>query len=231
MPIYSASANKVIGVEALLRCRLQGLKDISPEVYISIAEETGLVRDIDLMVIDMALRDFSQFNFPHDFTLSINLSSKELLDTSFVSHFKRMVNRAEFDFNRLCLEITETFLLDIDTVCIKTIDDFRAMGCKVSLDDFGTGYTSFQQLVNFPVDEIKIDRDFIGGMKNNKGYDAIVNSLISIADAYNYKVVAEGVEDIETYELLVSKGCDFFQGYYFSKPIKLSDIYLMTEKI
>lgn len=230
MPIYSASANKVIGVEALLRCRLQGLKDISPEVYISIAEETGLVRDIDLMVIDMALRDFSQFNFPHDFTLSINLSSKELLDTSFVSHFKRMVNRAEFDFNRLCLEITETFLLDIDTVCIKTIDDFRAMGCKVSLDDFGTGYTSFQQLVNFPVDEIKIDRDFIGGMKNNKGYDAIVNSLISIADAYNYKVVAEGVEDIETYELLVSKGCDFFQGYYFSKPVKLSDIYLMTEK-
>jgi EAL domain-containing protein (putative c-di-GMP-specific phosphodiesterase class I)/GGDEF domain-containing protein len=231
MPIYSASEGRFVGVEALLRCSLDELRTLSPEAYVSVAEETGLIRDIDLMVIEMALRDISCFDLGENFTLSINISSKELLDNSFVSNFKDIVNKTNIGFNRLCLEVTETFLLEIDSACVKTIRSFRDMGCKVSLDDFGTGYTSFQQLINFPVDEIKIDREFISGMKSNKGYDVIVDSLLSIANVYGYKVVAEGIEDKEVYQVLLNKGCDLFQGYFFSKPVSLAEIMFLHEKL
>ncbi|MBJ7539166.1 EAL domain-containing protein [Marinomonas transparens] len=230
MPIFDSSANKIVGVEALLRCTFPDLNALSPEVYISIAEETGLIRDIDLMVIEKALKDFSMAGFDEDFELSVNISSKELLDTSFVSHFERLVNNSGVSAERLCIEVTETFLLDIDPVSIKTIEKIRAIGCKVSLDDFGTGYTSFQQLVHFPVDEIKIDRSFVNEI-GKAGYDAIINSLLSIASAYKYKVVAEGVENIEVYQSLLKKGCSLFQGYYISKPVPLAEIIPLGKRI
>ncbi|WP_421849928.1 EAL domain-containing protein [Marinomonas sp.] len=231
MPLYRASSKKIVGVEALLRCSLPELYSLSPEVYVSVAEETGLIRDIDFMVIEKALADFKIFELREDFTLSINISSKELLDTSFVHHFKERVLKSGISFEKLCLEITETFLLDIDATCIKTLSDIRSMGCRVSLDDFGTGYTSFQQLINFPADEIKIDKGFVSGIQNDKGYGAIVDSLILIADSYQYTIVAEGVETRDVYQLLTDKGCDLFQGYYISKPVSLNDIVVLSNKI
>lgn len=231
MPLYRASSKKIVGVEALLRCSLPELYSLSPEVYVSVAEETGLIRDIDLMVIEKALADFRVFELRNDFTLSINISSKELLDTSFVHHFKEKVLKSGIGFEKLCIEITETFLLDIDATCIKTLSEIRSMGCRVSLDDFGTGYTSFQQLINLPADEIKIDKSFVSGIQSNKGYGAIVDSLILIADSYQYTIVAEGVETRDVYQLLTDKGCDLFQGYYISKPVSLKEIVLLSKKI
>lgn len=231
MPLYRASSNKIVGVEALLRCSLPELYSLSPEVYVSVAEETGLIRDIDLMVIEKALADFSAFELYEEFTLSINISSKELLDTSFVSHFEEKVLKSGVSCEKICLELTETFLLDIDAICIKTINDIREMGCKVSLDDFGTGYTTFQQLINFPADEIKIDKGFVSGIQSDPSYGAIIDSLFLIADSYQYDIVAEGVETKEIYDLLLCKGCDLFQGYFISKPIPLDDVVLLSNKI
>lgn len=231
MPLYRASSNKIVGVEALLRCSIPELYSLSPEVYVSVAEETGLIRDIDLMVIGKALADFSNFELYEDLTLSINISSKELLDTSFVGHFEEKVLKSGVSFEKICLEVTETFLLDIDSTCINTLNEIRGMGCKVSLDDFGTGYTSFQHLINFPADEIKIDKGFVSGIKSDQGYSVIVDSLFLIADTYQYNIVAEGVETKEIYDFLADKGCDLFQGYFISKPIPLDDVVLLNNKI
>ena len=231
MPIFSASKQKIVGVEALLRCNFGDLKNMSPEVYISVAEEKGLIRDIDFMVINMALNDIASSGFDDDFIISINISSQELLDTSFVGRFKEIVERTGVAYQRICLEITETFLIEVDAVCVKTIKDLRRLGCRLSLDDFGTGYTSFQQLLNFPVDEIKIDRSFIGGIEGKESHEVIVDSLVSIAHSYEYHVVAEGVETKSTFDKLVSKNCDLVQGYYISKPTSLVELAMLSEKI
>ncbi len=231
MPIFSASQHKIVGVEALLRSDFGDLKNMSPEVYVSVAEERGLVRDIDSMVINMALNDVATSGLGNDFMLSINVSSQELMDTSFVDRFSALVARSGIRFERLCIEITETFLIDVDAVCVNTIKNLRALGCRLSLDDFGTGYTSFQQLINFPVDEIKIDRSFITDLGNEQGHDVIVDSLVSIANSYDYHVVAEGVESKLLYDRLVTKGCDLMQGYYISKPISLAELVILNQQI
>jgi len=231
MPIFSASRHKIVGVEALLRSNFGDLKNMSPEVYISVAEERGLVREIDAMVINMALNEVAASGLGDDFILSINVSSQELMDTSFVDRFSALVERSGVRFDRLCIEITETFLIDVDAVCVNTINNLRALGCRLSLDDFGTGYTSFQQLINFPVDEIKIDRSFITDLGDEQGHDVIVDSLVSIASNYDYHVVAEGVENKLLYDRLVAKGCDLMQGYYISKPISLAELAILNQQI
>ncbi|KZN13934.1 hypothetical protein OA79_07520 [Marinomonas sp. TW1] len=231
MPIFSASQHRIVGVEALLRSHFGDLKNMSPEVYISVAEERGLVREIDAMVIDMALNELAASTLGDDVILSINVSSQELMDTSFVDRFSALVERSGVRFERLCIEITETFLIDVDAVCVNTIKNLRALGCRLSLDDFGTGYTSFQQLINFPVDEIKIDRSFITDLGDEQGHDVIVDSLISIASFYDYHVVAEGVESKLLYDRLVTKGCDLMQGYYISRPISLVELAILNQQI
>jgi len=224
MPYYNATKKRITGAEALLRCHSANLSNMSPEVYIRVAEKKGLIKEIDLWVIENALQTIQDNKqYLNDFRLSINISSREMLDNAFVDEFKELIKKYDANPAELCLELTETFFVNIDDYQIKNIEEIRALGCTVSLDDFGTGYTSFSYLMNIPADEIKIDRSFV----NNLGVpttDVVVNSIIDISKVFQYELVAEGVETLGQLVTLWDMGCECFQGYLISKPTNFDNI-------
>jgi EAL domain-containing protein (putative c-di-GMP-specific phosphodiesterase class I) len=224
MPLYNSTTNRICGAEALLRCSLPTLATLSPEIYIPIAEKAGLIRRIDFWVIEEALATLaSAEEVDEQFILSINLSSRELLDVSFAQHFKTLLNQSGVCAKNICLEVTETFFVDIEHISSEAIGQLRALGCHFSLDDFGTGYTSFTHLVNLPVDEIKIDRSFVSNLDDEK-LAVIVASIIDIAHVYGYEIVAEGVENLAQLTFLKEQGCYRHQGYFISKPVPFTRV-------
>jgi EAL domain-containing protein (putative c-di-GMP-specific phosphodiesterase class I) len=231
MPLYNSTTNRICGAEALLRCSLPTLATMSPEVYIPIAERAGLIRKIDFWVIEAALTTLaSEGQVADNFILSINLSSRELLDVSFAQHFKTLLKKSGVRAERICLEVTETFFVDIEQISAEAIGQLRALGCHFSLDDFGTGYTSFTHLVNLPVDEIKIDRSFVSNLADEK-LAVIVASIIDIAHVYGYDIVAEGVEEASQLAFLKSKGCFRHQDYFISKPVSFARVLEIDDEL
>lgn len=224
MPLYNSRKNRIVGAEALLRCNLPSLKSLSPEVYISIAEKSSLIREIDFWVLQESLGYLSNSALLNDsFVLSINLSARELLDISFSQHLKKLLVKNAIPAHQICLEITETCFVDLEYVNHDAIQQLRNLGCRISLDDFGTGYTSFNHLVTLPVDEIKIDRSFTNNVQDKKSA-TIIDSIIAIAKVYGYEIIAEGIETQEQLTALNNKGCDLHQGYFISKPTSLEQV-------
>ncbi|MEH0740721.1 EAL domain-containing protein [Vibrio cholerae] len=231
MPVYDAEREQIVGAEALLRCHSESLSQLSPEVYITVAEQYGLIRDIDLWVVEACFKTYQTYRdkLPNDFRLSINISSRELLDKQFINDFKRLLRQYRVPEHLVCLEITETFFVQMKDFHLKSIEILRELGCHVSLDDFGTGYTSYNHLVNIPVDEIKIDRSFVNQMDTVQG-KAIIESMIKIADSFKYDAVAEGIETQKQFTELRAMGCRYYQGYWFSKPISIDALCCFVDK-
>jgi len=231
MPLYDIEGNCVAGAEALIRCSLPSMKSIYPDTYIPIAEKSGLIKEIDFWVIEEAIKTLAKEknHVPDNFVLSINLSSRELLDTFFIEYLKNVLFAHDVDAKRICIEITETFFVDMHSISYDAIDELRALGCRISLDDFGTGYTSFSHLMNIPIDEIKIDRSFVNKI-HQESHFTIVKSIISIAHASGYNVVAEGVEDIAQLEILREQHCGLCQGYLLSMPVPFAQIIKFSHK-
>ena len=221
MPLYDAREQRIIGAEALLRSTSKHLSSLSPEVYIPVAEKANLIQDIDMLVIEKALKQLRQHDLPDDFVLSINISAQELLDSEFAKRINRALTHAGVPAHRICLEVTETFFVHVDDANIEVLDELRQLGCRISLDDFGTGYTSFAHLQALSVDEIKIDRSFVNRLDDPKAR-VLVESMINIAQTLNYNLVAEGVETHEQLDYLKALGCRCFQGYLISKPTTLA---------
>lgn len=225
MPIYNRKDNCLAGVETILRSHSIALSDYQTETYISVAEKHGYIRKIDLWVIE---KTFKTINSYHDkisdnFHFSINISSREMLDNSFIDEFKLLLELYNINPTCLCLELTETFFVDINTYEIKNISELRKLGCSISLDDFGTGYTSFPSLLKLPANEIKIDKSYISQL-GNPHIDILIQSFINIAKNYDYSIVAEGVETKEQLEILYEMGCNHFQGYYINRPTDINNI-------
>lgn len=225
MPFYNSKMNQIAGAEALLRCSSPSLSDYSPEVYVRVAEQRGLIKEIDLWVIERAFATLQQHQDALDeyISLSINISSRQMLDHLFVSELKQLKEKYNINPIQICLELTETFFVDINDPQITNIEDIRKLGFSVALDDFGTGYTSFAYLTHIPADEIKIDRSYVNQL-NDRSMSVIVSSIINIAKEYNYRLVAEGVETQEQLNTLITMGCDTFQGYHISKPTSFEQL-------
>lgn len=218
MPFYDSNTGKIIGAEALLRCKSKALKGMSPEVYIRVAENSGLIKQIDYWVLSNAFEMLTSYTDDlGDFMLSINISARNMIDKSFIKGVGELVQKYKVDTSKVCLEITETFFVYLTDNETDNINDLRKLGFVISLDDFGTGYTSYQTLMTIPADEIKIDRDYVNRLGEPQ-VDAVVRSIVSIAKAFDYKLVAEGVETKKQLDTLIAIGCDTFQGYYISKP-------------
>lgn len=222
MPLYDARRNRVVGAEALLRSSSEELSRMSPEIYIPVAEKANLIQEIDMMVLKKALAALKKVSVPEDFVLSINISAQELLDSDFAQRIAASLHVAGVSATNICLEVTETYFVHMDQAKVEVLEQLRAMGCRVSLDDFGTGYTSFAHLQRLSVDEIKIDRSFVSRLDDPKTR-VVVESMIHIAQALQYKLVAEGVETLEQMEYLRTLGCTCFQGYFISKPTSLEE--------
>ncbi len=221
-PLIDLKTDRVCGMEALVRWPHPVLGMISPVRFIPLAEETGLIIPIGEWILREACR---QTRIWHDMgfnnlKVAVNLSEKQMRQKDLIDVVKRALVDTNFDPNYLELEITETAILD-DAVT-NVIKGFNGMGIRLAVDDFGTGYSGLSYLKRFQVDKLKIDQSFIRDIPDSNDSMTIVSAIIAMAKELQINTLAEGVETIEQLNFLRSKGCDFIQGYYYSKPLETS---------
>ncbi|MGY6552462.1 MAG: putative bifunctional diguanylate cyclase/phosphodiesterase [Erythrobacter sp.] len=207
---------ELVGFEMLARWRSPQLGAISPEVFIPVAEEIGLIDELSEQLMKQAFVDAREW--AAHLTLSINISPIQLRDPWFSQKLLKLMVAAKFPPHRLEIEITESCLHENISMVRTMITSLRNQGVKVSLDDFGTGYSSFEQLRNLPFDRLKIDRSFIAELRANGGRSNIVDAIISLGRGLNLPMTAEGVEDEEILAVLKSMGGMKAQGYIYGKP-------------
>ena len=213
---------KVIGWEALVRWRSEDGNVIGPDEFIPVAEQTGLIVELGQWIISKAISQFSLLSsrdncveFP---TLSINLSALQLHDLDLLKCLKKRLKAANIPINQVILELTESALIEKDNHSFKVIEALASAGFTLAMDDFGTGYASFKHLQQLPISIVKIDRSFITNVHEQPSKAAIVDALLSMADALELDIMVEGIETFEERQFFQGRSCDKFQGYYFHKP-------------
>lgn len=217
-PIVEIASGRVVQRELLLRMRAAGEggaeeKLHAPSDFLPVAEEFGLVGDIDRWVIDRASELASS-----GIAVELNMSACSICDPSVLRHIRRALDRTGADPRTLVFELTETAILSDIGAARAFIDELHAMQCKVALDDFGTGYGGFTYLKQLPIDYLKIDMEFVRDLPRNVASRNVVEAIVSLARGFDLMTVAEGVEDGETLELLCELGVDCAQGYHLGRP-------------
>ena len=220
-PQFRASDGKLVGIEALLRWSNPKLGEVSPDIFINVAEEIGLIHNLGLFVFAQACKDISNIRLAlnNDIHLSINISPKQLLKPNFSDSLRSVLDSLKMSPSRITLEITENvFLNDFEQVK-PILQDLRETGFGLSLDDFGTGYSSLSYINNLPLTEIKIDRTFTNKLLTSHQSETLILAIIAIGKASDMRVVAEGVETEDQSVQLKDMNCDWLQGYFFSRPL------------
>ncbi|HMC40935.1 MAG TPA: EAL domain-containing protein [Acidimicrobiales bacterium] len=223
-PVADISTGTVSGFEALLRWPHPALGFISPDEFIPIAEQTGLIEPLTWWVMKEALGELRRWRDDgFEFSMAVNVSVRSLLDTAMVERLRTMV--AEFGLapSNLTLEITESSMMVEFERSEGVLRGLSDMGFRIAIDDFGTGYSSLSRLKVLPVHVVKIDRAFVKNICFDKGDQAIVRSIIELARVMGHRVVAEGIEDLQTWSRLAALGCDLGQGYYYARPMLAAD--------
>lgn len=224
-PQVDIASRKIMGVEALVRWPRTAEDMVLPVEFIPLAEQTGLIRPLTLWVLEEAVRQCGHWReLCHDLKVSINLSARNLLDPTLPDMLAKLLASNQVDADCLMLEVTESAVMLQPERALQNLTRLHEMGASLSVDDFGTGYSSLAYLKKLPVCELKIDQSFVFGMVKNENDAIIVRSTIDLAHNLGLKVVAEGIEDYETLQLLEILGCDTGQGYLFSKPIPPDDL-------
>ncbi len=222
-PIVELTDNHVVGVEALVRWERPGIGLQGPAEFIDLAERTGQIMPLGAWVTHEACRvaaDLAQLaTGPH--RVSINLSARQLSDPHAVEILQQALEASGCPASSIEIEVTETALMQDLSAAPAALDAIKALGISLALDDFGTGHSSLLYLKHFPVDRIKIDQSFVGGLGADADDTAIVASTISLAHNVGVRCVAEGVETVDQLALLRQMGCDYAQGYLFSRPVTL----------
>jgi len=226
-PIYSASSGKLIGVEALIRWAHPTRGLLSPDVFIPMAEEIGIIRDIDRWVMHEGCRQLRrwQLRYPAlSIHLSINVSGDELREADFISELQLVLSDNELNGPQLQLEITESVFLTQPEFVGRILEEIRAIGVRIALDDFGTGYSSLGYLDRYQIDTLKIDRSFVARMLRQSRAMAIMEGIVRLGSALQLEIVAEGVETEEQLVMLRSLGCSNVQGYLLGRPMSAEAI-------
>ena len=214
-PTVRCRDRKVVGVEALMRWHHPTRGWIVPTEFLQQAELSGLIDALGAYLIDKVVEDIP--SLPSGYTLSLNVSPKQLKSGNFVSHLIEKVKTAGVDPTRLEVEITEAAILTQDQHVLADLHALKSNGMTVSLDDFGTGYASLNNLRHFPFDRLKIDRSLMADVMTDDQNAAIVAAVIQLAHALNIEVVAEGVETQTQFEVIRAAGCDSAQGFLFER--------------
>ena len=213
------------GVEALLRWPHPRRGFIPPDQFIPLAEQTGIMGPLTHWVLETGLRQCRAWNSQgQPLNVAINLSTRALHDQQFPQTVATLLRQYDLAPARLTLEITESALMSDPARALEVLTHLAGLGVRLSIDDFGTGYSSLGYLKRLPVHEVKIDKAFVLAMGSDPKDAAIVQAVIVLAHALDLEVVAEGVEDQTTWDLLASWGCDSAQGYYMSRPLPAGEI-------
>ncbi|RDE22747.1 EAL domain-containing protein [Motiliproteus coralliicola] len=225
-PQHLIDGDQLHGVEVLLRWNNQSLGQVPPFEFIPLAEDTGLIHEIGLFVIEHACRDIAKFNAEQgqQIQLSINLSPKQLIAKDFINQLVKRVDCTGLSYQSITLEITENVLISDLVAVTPVLQQLRDLGFSISLDDFGTGYSSLSYLNTLPINEIKIDRSFINKLLSSDQSDSLVKTIIAIGASCHMKVVAEGVETNEQLQRLAQYRCDIAQGYLLAQPLKFEQL-------
>jgi len=223
-PIIELQGGAIVGVEALVRWRRDGSDElVYPADFIDVAEDTGLILHIGMWVLREACRQMHQWHsqFPRSkpLTMSVNISPRQFVQPNLLEQIEHIIADTGIDPNTLRLEITESVTMGDVEQTIKILSQLRALGVRFSVDDFGTGYSSLSYLHRFPLDVLKIDRSFVNGMHDDKERLQIVQTIMTLARNLGIEVVAEGTETDMQVDHLRNLGCDFGQGFFFSRAL------------
>jgi EAL domain-containing protein (putative c-di-GMP-specific phosphodiesterase class I) len=220
-PKVSLASGRVVGFEALLRWEHPQRGLLAPDDFIGVAEDSGLIVPIGRWVIDEAARmaaRWAEGREPDRPLVCVNLSARQFAQPDLVEVVAAALESSGAAPEALCLEITESVVMEQTGPTITTLAELKALGVRLAIDDFGTGYSSLGYLQRFHLDFLKIDRSFVDGLGHDAGQTAIVDAIVKMAQALGLSVVAEGVETAEQIEALRGLGCDLVQGYLFSRP-------------
>ena len=224
-PKISHETSKVSGLEALVRWRHPTRGLIPPDKFIPLAEQTGLIRPLTTWVLEHAIAQCASLqSMGVQLTMAVNLSAINLKDPDLPRKITAVLSKHQVDPKWLELEITETAVMDDTLRTVQVLNELDKLGTKLSIDDYGTGYSSLSYFRKLPLDDLKIDKSFVIGMGTNHEDATIVRSTIEMGHELGLSVVAEGVEDRETWEKLTLLGCDAAQGYYMSRPLAPDDL-------
>ena len=227
-PIVALSSGEIAGFEALLRWQHPTRGLLSPDEFIPVAEETGLIRELGWWNLREACRQISEWKsvlatHPH-LTVSVNLSAKQFLQPNLVEDIRKLLVELALPPETLKLEITESTVMADPAAAVEMLQQIKSLGIHLAIDDFGTGYSSLSYLHRFPLDTLKIDRSFISGMGDEGEGMEIARTILPMANNLRLDVVAEGVETVQQVTLLRKLHCKYAQGYYFSKPLSAEGI-------
>ncbi len=221
-PEVSVETGTIVGVEALVRWEHPDDGLVGPDRFIALAEETGLIIPIGTWVLNEACRlaqGWQAERAPGDpFAVRVNVSARQLAQPDLIEIVDAALERSGMEPSRLCLEVTESVLVEDPEASSRTLAALKQLGVKIAVDDFGTGYSSLEYLRTFPVDCVKIDRSFVRGIPHSSEDVAIVNAVVELGHALGLSVTAEGVETPEQLGNLQTTGCDTAQGFLFSRP-------------
>lgn len=217
-PIHSSNDRRLLGFEALVRMEETDGTPISPEEFVPIAEETGLIHDLSEYVLRTALKE--ALTWPEEFFVSVNLSPAQFTTGGLVPLVAETLNSFDVPAHRLELEITEGLLIHNEDVAALQLVELRAMGVSIAMDDFGTGYSSLGYLWRYNVDKIKVDRSFVEGFDFDPArYGVVIGLIAELGHTLDMQVTIEGLETQDQLVALDRYGCDQYQGYVFSKPL------------
>lgn len=226
-PLINLKTQKIVGVESLLRWNNEAIGNISPAEFIPILEDTRLIIPVGKWILKTVCEQMKSWQEQGLLLqrITVNVSPVQFRDPDFVINLNEVLNQAELDASYLEIEITEGTLIDIKDSAKKLLE-LQELGVKVSIDDFGTGYSSLSYLKQLPIDTLKIDKSFIDDLDHDG--EIIVNTIINMGKNLQFRVIAEGIENMSQYKYLQKQECHEGQGYFFSRPVesnKIAELY------
>jgi diguanylate cyclase (GGDEF)-like protein/PAS domain S-box-containing protein len=232
-PIIALDDGHMTGVEALLRWHHPEKGLVLPDQFMSTAEDTGLVVPVGRWALEEACRQIATWRsrFPQapDLTVSVNVSGRQLEHDHFVTDVENVLRDSRIPPALLILEITESFFIRDFQAAVGRLTALKRLGVRLAIDDFGTGFSTLFSLSRLPVDTVKIDKAFIDGLGTR--YDAVVSAVVTMGNAFDLQVVAEGIEHRSQRDRLIELGCRFAQGFYFSMPLTTPDVEVVLERM
>lgn len=225
-PQVDMARGRICGYEALVRWNHEQVDVISPDRFIPVAEETGLIIKVGEIVLRHACQQLKalQMSGINDQTVAVNLSARQFRDRNLVHMVRRVLAETQLAPQWLELEITESMLMDNIDQAISILSDLKALGVAIAIDDFGTGYSSLSYLTQLPVDKLKVDRSFVSNLPDSPRHTAITTAIIAMAQRLNLQVVAEGVETEPQASFLTGHQCHILQGFLFCQPVSAADL-------
>jgi EAL domain-containing protein (putative c-di-GMP-specific phosphodiesterase class I) len=231
-PKIESATGQVAGFEALLRWQSKHLGFVPPDQFIPIAEQSGQINEIGDWVFYNACQQIRTWmNMGLEvMPVAINISGIQLSQKTFPDRIQTILDEFDLEPHMVEIELTETSLVNSVDKSFAILKQIREMGIGIAMDDFGTGYSSFSYLKDIPLSCLKIDKSFVFDLNKNDNVDKLVGSMVSIAHSLGLEVVAEGVEEKHQADYLVELGCEYLQGYYFSRPVPQNEIVDILQK-